>query len=469
MKILNKYIIKEHLIPFSMSLFVLLFILLANFLLRSMDRFLGKGLDLSLIFEYVFLNLAWILALAVPMAMLVATLMAFGRLSSDNEIVAMRSLSISFIKLIMPAILFSSAIAFMMMYFNNQILPEMNHKARMLSSDISRKRPDLDFDAGYFIDAVPNYNFLLGSRHGEEFHDITIFSSKLENNQQTIIASKGTISSVENGVVLHLLEGVIHEYIGDDKNEYRQIYFDKYQVLIPLDNMVVNRRNSNIRGDREMTYAMIKNKIKIYENKISETQKRVKNRLINEASEFNIKSNLHSDIIITPLIASEILTEYELLLNDSSKNIIQGSMTRIKRRLNNLSRGINSDFSLIKSFNNSINKYLVELHKKFSIPFACIIFILIGAPLGMMARKGGFAISMAFSLGFFIIYWMFLIGGEEFADRGLLSPVLSMWLPNIVLGIFGCLICYMQIYDFKIIKFNFLGLLNNKGINDKKV
>ena len=469
MKILNKYIIKEHLIPFSMSLIVLLFILLANFLLRSMDRFLGKGLDLALIFEYVFLNLAWILALAVPMAMLVATLMAFGRLSADNEIVAMRSLSIGFFKLITPAILFSSAITFMMMYFNNQILPEMNHKARMLSSDISRKRPDLDFDAGYFIDAVPNYNFLLGSRHGEEFHDITIFSSKLESNQQTIIASKGTISSVEDGVVLHLQEGVIHEYIGDDKNEYRQVFFDKYQVLIPLDNMVVNRRNSNIRGDREMTYAMIKNKIKIYENKIVETQKRVKNRLINEASEFNIKSNLHSDIIITPLIASKILTEYELLLNDSSKNVIQGSMTRIKRRLNNLSRGINSDFSLIESFNNSINKYLVELHKKFSIPFACIIFILIGAPLGMMARKGGFAISMAFSLGFFIIYWMFLIGGEEFADRGLLSPALSMWLPNIVLGIFGCLICYMQIYNFKFIKFNVLELLNNKGINDKRV
>ena len=469
MKILNKYIIKEHLIPFSMSLIVLLFILLANFLLRSMDRFLGKGLDLALIFEYVFLNLAWILALAVPMAMLVATLMAFGRLSADNEIVAMRSLSIGFFKLITPAILFSSAITFMMMYFNNQILPEMNHKARMLSSDISRKRPDLDFDAGYFIDAVPNYNFLLGSRHGEEFHDITIFSSKLESNQQTIIASKGTISSVEDGVVLHLQEGVIHEYIGDDKNEYRQVFFDKYQVLIPLDNMVVNRRNSNIRGDREMTYAMIKNKIKIYENKIVETRKRVKNRLINEASEFNIKSNLHSDIIITPLIASKILTEYELLLNDSSKNVIQGSMTRIKRRLNNLSRGINSDFSLIESFNNSINKYLVELHKKFSIPFACIIFILIGAPLGMMARKGGFAISMAFSLGFFIIYWMFLIGGEEFADRGLLSPALSMWLPNIVLGIFGCLICYMQIYNFKFIKFNVLELLNNKGINDKRV
>ncbi len=451
-----------------MSLIVLLFILLANFLLRSMDRFLGKGLDLSLIFEYVFLNLAWILALAVPMAMLVATLMAFGRLSSDNEIVAMRSLSISFSKLITPALIFSSFITLAMMYFNNQILPEMNHKARMLSSDISRKRPDLDFDAGYFIDAVPNYNFLLGSRNGEEFNDITIFSSKLDDKQQTILASNGTISAVDDGIVLNLKEGVIHEYIGSDKNEYRQIYFDKYKVLIPLDNMVVNRRNSNIRGDREMTYSMIKNKIKIYENKIFETQERVKNRLINEASKFNFKYNLTIDSIITPLIASKVLSEYEFLLNDSSTNLIDGSTVKIKRRLNNLSRGVKSDFSLIESFNNSINKYLVELHKKFSIPFACIIFILIGAPLGMMARKSGFAISMAFSLGFFIIYWMFLIGGEEFADRGLLSPALSMWLPNIVLGGFGSLLCYFHIYNFNLKKKIILKLFKTYS-NDKNI
>ena len=462
MKILHKYIIKEHLIPFSMSLIVLLFILLANFLLRSMDRFLGKGLDLLLILEYIFLNLAWILALAVPMAMLVATLMAYGRLSSDNEIVAMKSISISFIKLMSPAILFSCFVAALMMYFNNQILPEMNHKARMLSSDISRKRPDLDFDVGYFIDAIPNYNFLLGSRNNDEFSDITIFSSKLESNQQTIIASRGTISSIDNGVVLHLLDGIIHEYIGNDKNEYRQIYFDKYQVLIPLDNMVMNRRNSNIRGDREMTFSMIKDKIKMYEDKIKNTQIRVKNRLLNEAGEFNILPNIDTTSMITPLIANKILSEYEVFLQDSSNTIMGGSMMKVQRRLKNLSRGINSDFSLINSFNSSINKYLVELHKKFSIPFACIIFILIGAPLGMMARKGGFAISMAFSLGFFIIYWMFLIGGEEFADRGLLPPAISMWLPNLVLGVLGIMICFWQTREIRFINFDILSFFKKK-------
>ena len=140
------------------------------------------------------------------------------------------------------------------------------------------------------------------------------------------------------------------------------------------------------------------------------------------------------------------------------------SISRIKRRLKNLGRGIESDFVLIKSYSNSINKYLVELHKKFSIPFASIVFILIGAPLGMMVRKGGFAVSMAFSLGFFIIYWIFLISGEEFADRGYLSPALSMWLPNLVLGPLGLFMCYRHSQELGFLKFNLFRTFKwNKG------
>ena len=222
MKIINRYIVREHIYPFLIALLALLFILLANFLLRSMDRFLGKGLDIFLILEFVFLNLAWILALAVPMAILISTLMAFGRLSSDNEISALRSVSFSYLRLITPTLIFSIIIACFMLYFNNQILPEMNHKARMLSSDISRRRPDLDFDIGYFIDAIPQYNFLLGSRNGKVFRDITIFSNREGNKKQTITATSGTISTVDDGVLLHLIDGVIHEYILNDRNEYRE-------------------------------------------------------------------------------------------------------------------------------------------------------------------------------------------------------------------------------------------------------
>ena len=114
MRILSKYILKEHLYPFFTALIVLLFVLLTNFVLQSLHKFLGKGLELLLILEYVFLNLAWILALAVPMAVLVSTLMAFGRLSADNEIAAMRSVSVSYIRLLFPVLIFGLSITLFM-------------------------------------------------------------------------------------------------------------------------------------------------------------------------------------------------------------------------------------------------------------------------------------------------------------------------------------------------------------------
>jgi len=456
--ILGRYILREHLYPFFMSLLVLLFVLLTNFLLKSLERFLGKGLEFSLILEYIFLNLAWILALAVPMAVLISTLMAFGRLSSDNEISAMRSITVSYMRLLLPVLIFGSSVAAFMMYFNNQILPEMNHKARMLSSDISRKRPDLDFEVGYFIETIPDYTFLLGSRDKEVFGDITIFSNREGQKQQTITAATGMISTVDNGVVLHLSNGVIHEYIGNKQNEYKQIYFEQYRIMIPVDNMVLNRRNSSIRGDREMTFGMMRDKISSYENKILNTQNRIRNRLITEAVKLKIDSGLDSTSVMSLPMAKEAITNYQLTLEDSITGIESASLSRMKRRLKNLGRGIESDFSLIKSYTNSINKYLVELHKKFSIPFASIVFILIGAPLGMMARKGGFAVSLAFSLGFFIVYWIFLISGEEFADRGYLSPLLSMWLPNLVLGHLGLFMCYRHSQEQRFLNLDYFNL-----------
>ena len=131
--------------------------------------------------------------------------------------------------------------------------------------------------------------------------------------------------------------------------------------------------------------------------------------------------------------------------------------------MNNLARGVKSDFMLIESHQKSINKYQVEYYKKISIPFACIIFILIGAPLGIIARKGGFPISMAISIGFFIIYWSFLIAGEEFADRGLINPGLAMWSPNIFIGILGLFLCYRLSKEQFFFKFDFISLFSENN------
>ena len=121
-----------------MSLSVMVLILLAQFLLKNMDKFLGKGLPATLLFELIFYNMAWVVALAVPMAILISTLMAFGRMSSDNEITAMRSSGLTYLSMVGPALGFAVIISAIMIYFNNWVLPDMNHKARNLISNITK-------------------------------------------------------------------------------------------------------------------------------------------------------------------------------------------------------------------------------------------------------------------------------------------------------------------------------------------
>ena len=444
MKIINRYILKEHFVPFILSLTILLFVLLANFLIKSIDKFLGKGLNITLLIEFVLLNMAWILALAVPMAVLISTLMAFGRLSSDNEVTAFKASGTNFIKLIKPALLFGIIVCLSMMIFNNYFLPDMNHKARLLSSDFSRKRPDVEFDVGYFIDALPNNSIFLGGRTDSLFTDIIIFNKSSEVQQRTITAKEGNIKTLKDGFLLNLYYGSIHE-LSKEKDEYRIIDFEKYNITIPVENMMLNRKNHSTRGDREMNYAMMKDKIDFFYEKLDLINIRINNRITKE-----LKTDFNKEELTKNNIAS-IIEDYEINKIDELKKNTPLLLKTFNRRIKNLKRGINTDFSLINSYTKSINTYKVELHKKFSIPFACIIFIIIGAPLGIMSKKGALGSSISISLLFFIIYWAFLIGGEELADRGFLDPALSMWLPNIVLGLVGIYLCQSIINEKKIL------------------
>ncbi len=450
MKMIDRYIFKEHLIPFILSLLVLLFILLANFLLRTIDKFLGKGLSIDLLFEYLFYNMAWIVALAVPMAVLIATLTAFGRFSSDNEITAMRTCGISTFKLLRAPILFGVIIAATMIYFNNLILPDMNHKARSLSANISKKRPDLEFTEGQFTEAIPNYSIYVGKRkqlNGENrFYEINIFNTRSDGSKRTITADNGTVESIDDAILLHLNDGEIHEMMANG-TDYTKIEFEKYDIVVPIDNLVLQRKNLRTRGDREMTYSMMSQRIHDLDNSAQKVKNSIKSRM---EDEFERLVSIDNQLI-------------ESLFHQNDPKVLKS----FKKRMKNLKRGVNNDSRLLANYTNKKNRYLVELNKKFSIPVASIVFILVGAPLGVMARRGNFAISGAISLGFFILYWAFLIAGENLADRGNISPFISMWLPNIILGALGIYLIYKNSKNRSKIKFDFFNLLfKRNGKND---
>ena len=184
MKVLYKYLIREMFFPFLLSLVMITFILFINFLIRAIDRFLGKGIDALVILEYLFLNLAWIIALSVPMAILLTTLMTFGRMSEENEINAMKASGISFSSIIKPPLIFGTLVTLFLIFFNNYILPDMNFHARLLSGDIYRKRPSMNIEPGIFLNNLPGYNMIIGDKSGEIMSDVRIFSKDQKNLKQ---------------------------------------------------------------------------------------------------------------------------------------------------------------------------------------------------------------------------------------------------------------------------------------------
>lgn len=437
-KIINKYIIKELTLPFVSSLFILIFVLLSNFILKNMDKFLGKGISLGTVLKFLIYNSAWIISLAIPMSILIATLMAFGRLSSDNEITAFKASGVSMNRLLMPAMFFGFIVFSFVTPFNLWVLPEMNHNVRKISHEISRNRPDIEFNE-QLLNSFSDKIIYVGKRINTHTFDNIVIFDKAQKDHTTIMAEKGNFKSFQDGIVINLENGSIHEELV--KNEYRKTYFDTYKIAIPFDKLEYNLSNNLVRQERELNINSLSKKIKSYKKNIQNSKNYVKQ------NENKIDS------------LNNLLTENK---DGEYKNILKINM--IKNQIDNLISRKNKNIKLIKNYEQQINKYSVEIHKKFSIPIACFIFILLGTPLGIMAKNSNMSVSIAISILFFIIYWSFLIAGEDFADRGKFSPALSMWSPNIFLGIIAFYLYKLRSNEDTNIKINlnFLKLFKSK-------
>ena len=403
-----------------------------------MDRFLGKGLSLEVVFKFLIFNSAWIISLAIPMAVLITVLMTFGRLSSDNEITAFKASGIGIDKLIYPSLMFGLLVFLFVTPFNLWILPEMNHNVRKLSQTISRSRPDIEFNE-QLLNTLADKIIYVGDRKStNSFNNIVIFD-KAKKNHTTIMSEYGYFESLQDGIVINLVNGSIHENLNN--NEYRKTYFDRYNIAIPFDKIEYNKTNNLNRQEREMNIHQLIEKINFYKKKSKKLNKKI---IINQ---LKIDS-------LNAILSNEALNKkHDLLTINKTKKILEDTINKTK-----------NNEKLIPSYIRKINKYSVELHKKFSIPVACFIFILLGTPLGIISKNKNMSVSVSIGIVFFIIYWSFLIVGEDLSDRGKFNPALSMWLPNLILGI----IAYYLYYKVGDSNINFNLKLNMfKGLSKK--
>ena len=441
MKTLNKYLFNQSLIPFVLSVGVITTVLFLQFLIRAVDRFLGKGLDALTIFEYLYLNLAWIIALSVPMSLLISSVMTFGRMAQQNEITALKSAGVNLYNIIKPSLWFGTFVAIGLCLFNNFILPEMNYNARLLARDIYQKKPELSIEPGYFVDMIPQYTMIVKEMDGKDFKDVKIFSKNQESEQTTIYANEGSLSSNGNMITINLVNGEIHEIDLSDYDYYRKIRFKTHQITISMDELMLNRTTESSRTDREMRVPQMideieKNKLLI--SQIYERIEKVKTEIGITDPNANSLENIEKEVDklkqnkMNADIREQQYNEDVVIPNIENKQYILS--------LTNNARQFKNEFTLIENYEKTNNKFKVEIHKKFTLAIACILFTLVGAPLGILVRSGGMTIASGLSIAFFLIYYILLIWGEQLADRNLLNPGLGSWLPNIILFVSGMII-----------------------------
>lgn len=441
MKLIDRYILKSLIGPFLFALMTVIFVFLFQFLIKSLDQFVGKGLSIWIIIQLISLNLAWMVTLAVPMALLVASLMAFGNLSSTNEITILKAGGISLVRLMFPAIALSAVMFYLMLRFNNDVLPEANHSARVLLHDISKTKPTFILEAGKFSNDLQGVQILVRKTfpNSNDIEGVYIYDYSNPEYKNLLTAKRGDISFTNDfkKVVMNLYDGEIHQLnFKNMDRDYRKIKFDKHRLTFDAEGFGFQKSNENAftRGDRELSASSMEKIVDSMEVSHSTLKE---NFFINLGKELNKLNNLKyidtiftkSNLQVPNQIDSAGIRKMSLTPFDTLNNLIRSFLNK-PSELKNL--GVVS-----MQIEKQIDSYNVEIYKKYSIPFACVVFVLVGAPLGYRVRRGGFGIAAGLSLLFFLLYWACLIGGEKLADRAIVSPFIGMWIANIIIGCVG--------------------------------
>jgi lipopolysaccharide export system permease protein len=418
-----RYILRQQVGPFVFAFFVILFILVLDLLLNIMDAILGKGLGALVVLELFGLNFAWMIAIAVPMSVLVAALMSFGRLANDNEITAMMSAGVSPASMVVPSVIASAVIAGGLMWFNETILPDSNYRSRVLMSSVRRQKPAISLKdrEGTFITDFPGYVLRVervnldatspvGPVSGSSLEGVQVYQiDRSGRDAPTIVAArKGTIEMWEGGAVVRLVlfDGEMIQLDTEDHARDLRTAFDTQTIIIKDRERGASagkRYRSSYRGDRELSSSAMMVRVRKYR--------------------------------------SQYITAGERVKKVARDTTLTGATRRIR---------LQSERRMQRNYQRYVDRYLVEIHKHFSIPVACIVFVLVGAPLGMMARGAGRTVAVLGSVVLFLLYWSSLIAGEQLADRHYLPPWLAMWGANIIVGVLGVILLVAVTRDVRV-------------------
>jgi lipopolysaccharide export system permease protein len=438
-KIFSRLLLRAFLGPFALTFLIVLFVLVMQFLWVYIDDLVGKGLEWYIISEVLFYASASFVPLALPLAILLASIMTFGNLGEFYELTAIKSAGISLWRFTLPLTFFIVLVSVGAFYFSNTLLPVSRLKFHSLLYDIQQKKPALSIKEGLFYTDIENYAIRVGSKSddNQQLQDVLIYDHTAgRGNTMVIVAKSGQMkqSTDERYLTLKLYDGYSYEEMpAKDGNYYRRPHmrtsFKEQEIHFDLSAFSLKRSDEELFKEY---YSMLN--IKQLDHAIDSLEGDYRKRNVelveivrnfyqfkNDSTFVAMPAAPLSSFASKPLLEQVPENDRQDVLRDAINNVqgIKGYTSMRARELDGR--------------RTMLNRHYLELHRKFALSFACFVLFLIGAPLGAIIRRGGLGLPMLFCIVLFLIYHVISMTSEKLARDSLVNVHLAMWISSLVL------------------------------------
>jgi lipopolysaccharide export system permease protein len=439
MKKIYALVLKTYAGPLLITFFIALFILLMQFMWMYIDDLVGKGLEWYIIGELLFYASFTFVPLALPLAILLSSLMTFGNLGEHYELVSMKSAGISLRSIMKPLIILSILISIFAFYFSNNVLPVANLKFKSLLYDIRKKKLSVNIKEGIFYNDMEDVVIRVGKKgkDGQKIYKVMIYNhADRRGNIDVTAADSGLMETTPDGryLLFTLYDGYNYQDKVDQKDArvlqpFQRTWFKQQQRKFDLSEFALSRTNEELFKNN---YQMLN--IKQLNFSIDSLSKSVYNRRNNLSSGY-VKNYKAYEKLDTNYILGQ---DTNILIEDSFPEMLSGEdAIKVASTALGSARSVKKTLEYhtgaIRNSEEYLTKHMIVWHRKFTLSFACLVLFFIGAPLGAIIRKGGLGLPTVISILFFILYHIISMIGEKSALKGAMEVPGGMWLSSIVL------------------------------------
>ena len=455
-KKLDKLILKAFTGPFIVTFLITLFVLMMQILWKYIDDLVGKGLDVITLTKFIIYASATLITLALPIAVLLSSIMTFGKLGENFELVAIKSSGISLLRFMRPLFFIALVLCFITFLFANYVIPVANLKFVTIYNDIYHKSPAFDLKDGVFYNGFKGYSIKVAKKEKDKttLKNILIYEQSTNPQDNTISSEKGTMKMSPDKKFLEFklqngnryeekgsISGANNEFIRLSFKEYNKL-FDLSQLEIQFTSDSVYKNNFKMQTLRQLDVVL--DSANSYKIRLS---KATKDQL---AGYFNYNKYKDSAKKIDKLNKPEskvAVKKFDDLVPDSLKSIVNQTALNSAGGARSLIQVTGLDY---QNSTENIRSILIEWHRKFSLSVACLVLLFIGAPLGSIIRRGGLGMPILVALTFFTIFHLLSTFGEKLVRQQTLTPMTGMWLPVMVLLPVGAFLTYKATRDSQI-------------------